>query len=237
MINLPTLSPDAGERELRRYLFRLAFQLQNALDGLESGQIAQGKTLQATEKRVEAGESPEQSFQKIKSLIIRSADIVEAYSEELYHRLAGDYLAVSDFGTYREETEATLEATSREIAQHYDNIQTLESDYAGLQKTVLAVQASIKTGLLYYEGDGTPVYGMEIGQRETVDGVEAFHKFARFTADRLSFYDTGGNEVAYISDYRLHITHARVTGSLSLGKYRVDASDGLVCKWIDSGQA
>lgn len=232
MITLPTLSPNAGEQELRRYLFRLAFQLQNALDRLESGQAAQEQGLKSTAARLEAGETPEESFQKIKSLIIRSADIVEAYSQELQHRLAGEYVAVSEFGSYREATDAVLEATSREITQTYENLQTLESEYAGLEKTVVAVQAAIKTGLLYYEGDGTPVYGMEIGQREEIDGVESFRKFARFTADRLSFYDAVGVEVAYISDYRLHITHARITGSLALGQYRVDAGDGLVFKWM-----
>lgn len=234
MITLPTLSPAAGEGDMRRYLFRLAFQLQAALDSLEQGQLTQEKGLRAAEKRLETGESPEASFQKIKSLIIRSADIVEAYSEELYHRLSGDYLAVSEFGEYREETEARLEATSRAITQTYENLQTLESDYAGMEKTLLSVEAAIKTGLLYYQADGTPVYGMEIGQREQVDGVEVFHKFARFTADRLSFYDQNGTEVAYISDYRLHVTHARITGSLLLGKYQVDAADGLVFKWIEA---
>ena len=58
MITLPTLSPAAGEGDMRRYLFRLAFQLHSALDSLESGQITQEKGLQAAEKRLESGESP-----------------------------------------------------------------------------------------------------------------------------------------------------------------------------------
>jgi hypothetical protein len=64
-----------------------------------------------------------------------------------------------------------------------------------------------------------------------VDGEEVFNKYARFISDRLSFYDQNDNEVAYISDYKLYITHLHVTESISHGGFVTDTSDGIAIKW------
>lgn len=101
--------------------------------------------------------------------------------------------------------------------------------------TLIEVNASIKSGLLYYDDNGIPIYGLEIGQRNTVDGVEVFNKFARFTSDRLSFYDRNGTEVAYISDYKLHITNAEIMGTLKLGAFLLDTTKGFRLKWVGRG--
>ena len=67
--------------------------------------------------------------------------------------------------------------------------------------------------------------------------MEVFDKFARFTSDRLSFYDQNDNEVAYISDRKLYITHVEVKGTFSIGGF-IDTvlSDGsIVTKWVGTG--
>ena len=74
-----------------------------------------------------------------------------------------------------------------------------------------------------------------VGQKNVIDGEEVFRKYARFTSDRLSFYDQNDVEVAYISDYKIHISHAEVTGTLKLGGYLVDTSNGLTFKWVGRG--
>jgi hypothetical protein len=53
----------------------------------------------------------------------------------------------------------------------------------------------------------------------------------------MSFYDSNENEVAYISDRRLHITNAEITGSLTLGGF-VDTvvNGGVVTRWIGGEQ-
>jgi hypothetical protein len=78
---------------------------------------------------------------------------------------------------------------------------------------------------------------MEIGQRTEVDGVEVFNKYARFTSDRLSFFDQNGNEVAYISDKKLYISHIEVTGSYNIGDL-VDtalADGSVVTRYVVNG--
>ena len=102
----------------------------------------------------------------------------------------------------------------------------------GMYDSTVSTSAHIKSGYLYDDENGFPVYGLEIGQKSTANGMEVFNKFARFTSGKLSFYDANDVEVAYISDYRLYINDAQINGTLTLGGYRVDTSDGLIFRWI-----
>ena len=157
------------------------------------------------------------SFNSIKSLIIKSADIVNAYYEVISNRLSGEYVAESEFGSFVEETELMLEQSSTSIEQFYTDMQSIITDIEAVEHTLVEVNAHIKTGLLFYDDTGAPVYGLEIGQRTEIDGEDVFNQFARFTADKLSFFDSNSVEVAYISDKKLYITHVEVIGSFVRG--------------------
>lgn len=374
MINLqyPHIN-GANERErlqyIERYLYQFVEQLQFALNTIESsgGNSAPvasqmpARVIQSSPMAVmslDGGLSDDQvTFQAIKPLIIKSADIINAYYEEINRRLESVYLAQSDFGIFAEQTSQEIRETSTATTQQFENVQVVISDlntnigsvrgdlqavgeevsYAlkdiddinenidginsqvgeiggsvldldeevknvgsnmgelidsavgqmsdevgvidkdlqglkevmerdvkdisadignldtkiddtktaiksdidklkdsikGLNTTLVEVTANIKSGLLYTDDNGIPVYGLEVGQKNTVNGVEVFNKFARFSAGRLSFYDQNGTEVAYISDYKLYITHAEVTGTLKLGGYLVDTSKGVTFKWV-----
>ena len=90
------------------------------------------------------------------------------------------------------------------------------------------MKANIRTGLL---ADG--VYGIEVGQEDKVDGEVTFKKYARFLADRLSFFDNNGDEVAYIGAGCLYVRGKTVfLGEIQLGGYKTDTSDGLAFTWI-----
>lgn len=252
-IRLPniTAKDEAGQLlQVKSYLIQLVNQLNFALTTIESGRS--GSVVYANGKPIPAAEvekdNPIGTFNSIKGLIIKSADIVEAYYEEISERLEGIYVAQSDFGTYSEQTAADITANSTGITQAYENIQKITSDVEGIANRLLEVNAHIKSGILYYAGEGgtehsseipngTPVYGLEVGQRIVADGVETFNKYARFTASKLSFYDQNDNEVAYISDHKLYIAHVEVTGSFTQGGF-VDitlADKSVVTKWIGGG--
>jgi len=230
-----TAQTESGKIEqIRGYLFQLADQLKWALNTIESsndGYIVAQKGKQSGNKDISQGEA-QATFNSIKPLIIKSADIVEAYSEEISKKLSGEYVAKSDFGVYTENTTQTINADSKNVESLYRNIQEIISDIDNLEHSLIEVNARIKSGLLYYDDKGVPIYGLEIGQKNDIDGVEVFNKFARFTSDKLSFYDKNDTEVAYISDYKLYITNAHITGTLTLGRFEYDASDGLVCRWV-----
>ena len=233
-----TAKDEAGQlRQMQSFMFQLVEQLNYAMKMVgEAPSTTVDKVSNATAAVSEEAKA-QASFNSIKSLIIKSADIVNAYYEAINARLQGLYVAESDFGTYTEATDLALEATSKGIEQNYTNIQQIISDIEGFNSYLIEVDAHINSGILYYGDDGAPVYGLEIGQRTEINGEETFNKYARFTADKLSFYDSNDNEVAYISDKKLYITHVEIIGSLSLGGFvdKVLADRSVVTKWVEGG--
>lgn len=228
-LKLPDITGKTTQQQIEQmktYLYGLVRYLQTVQGTASSGavQIRQDETLAAAR---ESTVDP-QSWAATKALIIKSAEIVEAFSTEINTKLEGKYVAQSDFGTYTEETALTLQETNEAITQFYENIQTLQSETEQLRSTT----AYIRSGLLDYEADGKAVYGIEVGQTDVNEaGEELFNAYARFTADRLSFYDRQGKDLAWISGERLYITNVEITGSLVGGGYTVDISDGWAWKW------
>lgn len=297
-IQLPNISAQTEKgkiEQIRSYLHQLAEQLKWALNTIETGSNAnvfqqggQSRENGSQVGTVSTGKGAEATFNSIKSLIISSAEIVEAYYEAFNERFDGEYLAISDFGTYKEETSQQINSNSTGINQLFTNHQEITVDIGDMYnrqqntnaaigdinakqvetdtaisginakqeetdtaigdikteqkqmsdnlKSVITkvsdVNAHIKAGFLYYDGDGVPIYGLEIGQVNKIDGVEVFNKYARFTSERLSFYDKNDIEVAYISDYKLYITNAQITGTLTLGRFEFDTSNGIAVKWV-----
>lgn len=255
------------------------------------------------------------NFNALKGLIIKSADIVNAYYEEINTRLEGLYVSQSDYGTFVEQTTADIAQNSTDITQNYSNIQLVtakvtetkdaldtsiadthtalqdnidsleknlkdningaKSDLAssianaettlnsniddakkelgesiqgaekklqnaidGVTEILAEVQAYVKSGLLYYDDSaGIPIYGVEVGQTNTVNGQKIFNQYARFTSDRLSFFDQNGKEVAYISDRKLFISNVEITVSFRMGGFEdtVTEDKGIVTKWVGGG--
>ena len=234
MIHVPPLAGGSEREQLRQlhtYLFQMAEQLNVAFGMVETQMIqTEEKNAEAVRSVVSAGQEkpPKATFNSIKSLIIKSADIVNAYYEEIDRKLEGQYVAQSDFGLYRQETSQKIQENADGISRTFVNIQEIESLVDEIGDQLLAVNAYIKTGLLYYGEDGAPVYGVEIGQQNSDNGIVTFQKYARLTSGKLSFYDENDIEVAYISDYRLHITVADIKellaekadiGKLQMGDY------------------
>lgn len=220
-LRLPNITaPDTAGKlnQLQRYLYALVEQLNWEL-GTSSSSAPQTVALPKP--------APAETFSSIKSLIIKSADIVQAYSDKITQTLEGKYVAQSEFGTYSEETAQVLEQTSREVEQLFSNLQRIES-------TLIGVNAYLRSGLLYYDDSGVPIYGLEVGQQTQVDGQTVFNKYARFTAGKLSFYDANDNEVAYISDYKLHITNVEVGGTYRQGHFQdsTQADGSIVTKFF-----
>ena len=322
-LRLPNMT-GVSEREqlsqLKACLFQWAEQLNLTLNSLDSGvtssverYVSKNALLREESKgKVDATAT----FNAIKGLIIKSADIVTAYYEEIEKKLSSIYVAESDFGTYKQSIEQSMKATSDSITQGFtdvqeittdldikiggvaDNVGTINDDLNGVKGNVdnlagnlgtvseevgkvddkissakdeiskdieavdgkinnldalvelntdyrLLTQAYIKSGMLYTDPNtGRDVYGIEIGQTDDVevDGAttQVFNKFARFTADMLSFYDPKGSTtepVAYISGNKLYIPNAEITVSLQIGGYVdiVTAGGGVITKWVGLG--
>lgn len=235
-IRLPNITAQTEREQLlqvKSYLHQLANELNWALSSIEAGSSTAAVTKLSSGNSVTKDELTT-SYNELRSLIIKSASTVSAYAESAEEIYNSRYVAQSDFGTYKEEASQRILKTSKDVESFYEDVQEIITDIETLQHSLIKVNANIKSGLLYYDTSGVPIYGLEVGQRTMIDGEEVFNKFARFTSDRLSFYNQIGNEVAYISDYKLYITHVEIKGSLKEGGYvdTITAGGGIVTKWV-----
>ena len=254
-IRLPNLTAttEKGQLEqIKSYLFQFAQQLDWALNNIDKQATEATKKVEATTEQKNAVELAQATFSEVKSLIIKSADIVNAYYEEISRRLDGEYVAESEFGKYKQETSATLTANSENVSILFDNQQTMQTNIDGLgediedigdvlvstdtETKILGSQAWVKIGVLEYEANGFPIYGMEIGQVNTKRSGSADTKFAQYRSDGVHLFDQNGTEVATIVSNKLNITNARVanlviTNTLEFDGYSVVTKNGLGFKW------
>lgn len=238
-IRLPNITAPTEKEQLiqvKSYLHQLVQELNWALTSIESGNS------KAVEKKSGSGnpvtqEELKTSFNELKSLIVKSAGAVSIYSEAAEERYKSLYVAQSDFGSYTEEASQQIQKNSTNIELFYENMQKILTDIETLEHSFIEVSARIRPGLLYYDDRGVPVYGLEIGQRTEIDGQEVFNKYARFTSDRLSFYDQNNTEVAYISDNKLYIANIEVLFSIKRGGFIeiILANGDTVTKWVGKG--
>lgn len=227
-----TAKDEAGQlTQVRSYLHQLVEQLNWAINNIETGgAVVVDSTGKPASKAEAEKEDPVSTFNSIKALIIKSADIVKAYEETIISNFNGKYFADSDFGTYIEETNRKVEENSKWVTDVFTNVQKITDSLGNLEEESRTTNAYIKRGLLDYDKNGNAIYGVEVGET-TEDG--AFLRFARFMADKLSFYDAGGNEVAYIGAGCLYVVGKTVfLGEIQLGYYKTDTSDGLAFTWI-----
>lgn len=241
-LRLPNISTNLSDREMlmqiRSYLYQTIPLLQMAFNTVgvttEGGGGVSNSPPPTVAVPVAPPLNPQITFDKLKPLIIGSSEIIEAYTEEINKTLEGKYVAQSTFGKYEQDTESKFTATSESLTQNYINIQTITSDLLsqskalsaavdsavklinGIQEETIITKAHIRTGVIAEE-NGVPIYGVEVGQTVSNNGQETFNKFARFSADKLSFYDRNNVEVAYISDYKLYIGDAEITYRLVIG--------------------
>ena len=238
--NITETTPDGQMKQMQSYMHQLVQELNWALNAID-GAVAGNASSVVLSKRSKQGEdiSPEEAlntFNAIKALIIKSADIVEAYEDTLRQSFNGAYLAISDFGTYTETKNASIEQNSKGVNEVYSSVQMItNNERTGsldrVENEVRNTNAYIKRGLLgYHQRLGKEVYGVAVGQ---TDGEGNYNKHAWFIGEGLCLFDDVGNEVAYISQRRLNITDAVFRGTVDFGGYRADTTDGLAFEWIE----
>ena len=234
-IRLPniTATDETGQlTQMRSYMYQLAEQLQWALTTLEKGIGAEEVELknalgEAVEKTEEA--KAQDTFNSIKDLIIKSADIVNAYYDEINDliNLSGEYVASSEYGEYKKETNNRIDATDRYIEQNLYTKETIDGMVRENKGYIRygAVGSSI-------DGEDSTATGIEMGDYTSLNEME-HSRFARYTSKGVELFDgsTSTQPVAIISKYKITIMSAEFKGYVRLGQYRVDLSNGIAFKW------
>ena len=244
-IRLPNITAPTTEgqmSQIKGYLYQLTNQLNFALKATDE-EIK--KLTVATESGATSKSESEEAldnFNSVKNLIIKSADIVSAYYETIEQRLVGEYTALSDYGRFKETTEAFISQTSTDLTQHYTSIQEISGGISGINDDIKDVNESIKninelrkdscyikTGWL---DDGKTIAGVEIGKISIKETGEEDTAFARFTTEELAFFNDSGVKLAWFAKNELNITNAVIRNNLYVGGYLCDTSNGIAFRWV-----
>ena len=250
-IRLPNINGTTESEQLKQirvYLYQFAEQLNWALNTLETNQSGESVVLQdAAGNKVSdtEGAKAQETFNSIKNLIIKSADIVEAYYEEIDNLISlnGKYAAQADFGEggvakYIEDTNMSISATSKYVEQKFKKTETIEGEsdeysFSELEDRIRKQEGTIRSGWVNttLHENGVDL-GIEVCATDTVGGNET-KRFATFTPSGIELYDGSQSTVPVvtISKEKIKITSAEFYSSVKMGKYRLDLSKGIAFKW------
>lgn len=233
-INAPT--SEGQIKQLKEYLFQLTDKLNYAIKAADAEEKKYERSSLSVSKNNSETKSEEDkakdTFLSVKNLIIKSADIVNAYYDIIEEKLSGEYVAQSDFGTYKEKTDALVIKTSENETKYYDSVQEIRDEFGNLSE-LRKDGFYMRTGWLYDdETTGGRIGGIELGQVSS-DGTETDTSFARFTTKALNFYGEDGKTLlGSFSQYKLKIMELKVEGNVELRGYKIDTSDGIAFDWV-----
>jgi len=217
--NPPNLLGDEKSQlvQLQRYLGTLSEKLNVALMDISIEQMAP-ETRTVVEGAVQ---NAEKNYDTLKSMIIKTAEIVRSEMQEISTTLEGQYVAISNqFGTYEANLTNTITATAEGILQDYRFEERIEGVEGGQTETgavLNRIQSYIFTGKI---SDNPVKYGIAIGENVTnADGtLNTNNRMATFTVDELAFWQ-GETKVGYFSDRVFHIANGEITESLTMGNH------------------
>lgn len=229
--------------QIYRYLFRLSESLNATALTVEnqaakaSEAVAKAAGVDPAEVSADVGDQ----YTALVSLVVKTANIVQSQMDKIVTTLNSKYKASGEFGELTEEVRRFIETTAKHTIENYTynskvlNIPEMAADFEAYK---IEAEGYIKRGIIDYDKDGFPIFGIAIGQelksREvTINGVvhtefDTTKNMATYTADKLSFW-IDGVEVAYLSQSELVVTRIIVSDSIQLGDWdiKVNAQDGL----------
>lgn len=238
----PTLMGDEQSQltAMYRYLMQMSDQLNEAMNNITLANFAPEAQKQLTQAAGGSGESKEVQDAKrtLRSMIIKSAEIVRNEMTEISTELQQQYTAVSQqFGTLDQKLSLAIQANADGIRQNYEYIEKLEGRTDETNNYIIHTSNYIFSGQIgTNEVTMEPVYGIAIGEgitqydSEGNPHINGNAKVATFTKERLSFWQ-GTAEMAYFSDKTLYVTDASILKTLRMGNYywkiEPDGSMGL----------
>ena len=176
-LNTPPMLRGSGQEQLtqmRSYLYRLAEQLNGALNAIEADSLTEEAkdTLgsgAASEAAKQVREDMGKTSSVLKDLIIKTAESVRSETQRVERELRSSYVAKSEFGAYQEQVDAKFTATAENVTQSIRYASELEGrldeqagDLQGLISYRTETKGYIRQGIVGYE-DTVPIIGIAIG--------------------------------------------------------------------------
>lgn len=239
----PQFSGDERQQlaQVHSYLYQMAQSLNAGLNTLtpDNFQADTRAALEAAQGQQKTAQEISKNAQALKSMVIKTAAAVRAQMDMLVVKLQGEYVAQSDFGDYQEQVSNEIRATAEEIVQSYgydSRLDTLDESMAGFLNYEVSTKQYIKTGLLYFDNEGVPRYGVAVGESDTevTEGGEVVISrgglLATFTSDRLTFWQNG-IEAAWVSNGQWCANSLLVQEKIDLGGWTISHRNGFTVKW------
>lgn len=223
--NPPVLQGDEKTqlRQLSGYLYSISSKLNEAMMtvSIQEAQLERQIKQQTTATPSGQQEESTQIYDTLKSLIVKTAEIIRTEMEEISTNLHSETEAISEqFGKLEENIDLTMRATAEGVLQDYHYSETVTDTRTNTEFRTKTNQY-IFTGLL---NDNPVEYGIAIGEGVTAydsDGNPYLNqnaKVATFTMNKLAFWQ-GNTELAYFSSGRFYIANGEITGTLTIGNY------------------
>ena len=230
----PALNGDAAAQlnQLYRYLFKLSEQLNASLETTDKqyAKVLQTKSGSGAASGMVTPQE-DQQYRELRSLIIKTADIVNQNMDRVVTQLRSEYQAISEeWGEFEQNIERTIIDTAKNTIEQFDYSELIE----GIDKTVMggttqysiASLGYIKRGIIGFDEQNFPIYGIAVGTQlegKTVikDGkeytvIDTTHNLATYTSDRISFW-VNGVERAYFTADTLYVRRIKVIEGIDIG--------------------
>lgn len=231
--------------ELHNWLFQMVEQLNVAMSVVNAQESDAAQAAQGADNGSGTVTVEELNGQRdqLKSLIIKTANTVRVELQREIKRMESSYLALSDFGEYREDISREIEETASGTVESYAASIGLESyirDSADMKEWQAETNGYIRKGFIYRNEADVPVLGIAIGQNITTqatteDGFEQLEvsnqNMGFFTSEGLEFY-VNGERVAFFRNDGAEMNNANITGRLRIGNWEISHTNGFEIKWI-----
>lgn len=244
----PALSSDDRGNLVRMhsFLFQLTQQLNCALSQADQ-RIVQAESASGIIPGKSTGipQTLARQYGDLKSLIIKTADTVRSEMTAIETTLQGQYIAKSEWGDYEQRLQAHFAATAEGVVESYafnDRLESLKNQAADFETFQKSSEGTIRRGIIGYDEDGQPLFGIAIGQdlktsQVTIDGqthtaIDMTRSLATYTAGSVTFWQNG-EKVAWFSNSELVCRGLNVDEKMTLGGvWEIGKTHGLSIKWI-----
>lgn len=234
-----TLNGTAQEQlqTLYSYLYQMSEKLNEAMqtitiENMEPDLQVQIRTVTGTEGQ----QLREKESNALKSMIVKTANIVRSEMDEIRTTLESSYEALSeDFGSYERNLTNNITATAEGILQNYRFEERIQGNTDTMDAFIRKTNQYIFSGLIdtvEVGGVTQERYGIAIGNNVTAtdangnESLDRENMMATFTMDELAFY-VGSVKVAWFSNATFFIDRGRIVSSLQIGNHVWKAmSDG-----------